>query len=128
MVVALRADFIVTLNFFAIDDFPAMVAFEPHPFRNLGSFRAFRLGRFLFFKPGHCALLNSPTQDRHHLASRLLENTASSVLASFGPSLGAASLNGLVEQRLRTAEYHSRPHHARRFPIDVGDGMDGQNS
>src|SRR6266481_7921752 len=57
MVVALWADLIITLDFFAIDDFSAMVTLEPHPFRNLGSLWRFRLGRFLFFKPGHNALL-----------------------------------------------------------------------
>ena len=37
MVVALRADFIIALDFFAIDNFPAVVTLEPHPLRNLGS-------------------------------------------------------------------------------------------
>jgi hypothetical protein len=58
VVIALRADLIIPLNFFAIDDLSAMIALQPHPFRNLGSLRRFRLCRFLFFKPGHCALLS----------------------------------------------------------------------
>src|SRR2546422_7595374 len=69
MVVALRADLIISLVFFAIDDFSAMVTLEPHPFRNLGSLWRFRLGRFLFFKPGHRALLLV----RHRTAARAFQ-------------------------------------------------------
>src|SRR4029077_15658232 len=57
MVVALRTDLIITLDFFTIDDFPAVVALEPHSLRNLGSLWRFGLSRFLFLKPGHTALL-----------------------------------------------------------------------
>ena len=92
MVVALRADLIITLDFFAIDDFSAVVALEPHPFRNLGSFRRFRLGRFLFFKPGHCALLlvrHRSARHREVLKSSILAKAAdvlaTCVLAAFGP-------------------------------------------
>jgi hypothetical protein len=91
MVVALRADLIITLDFFAVDDFSAVITLEPHPFRNLGSFRGFRLGRFVFFKTSPGALLLG----RHKTAA---------------PHLS-----------LRRPEYHSHRHDARRFPIEEAD-------
>ena len=49
MVVALRTDLIIALDFFAINDFPAVVTFEPHSLRNLGSFRSVQAQLFSVF-------------------------------------------------------------------------------
>src|SRR5256885_8306057 len=70
MIVALRADLIIPLDFFAIDDFSAVVTLEPHPFRTLGSLGRFRLGRFLFFKPRHTALLYVARRDSRDLREK----------------------------------------------------------
>src|SRR5215204_383580 len=53
MIIALGTHLVVAINFFAIDDFSAMIALEPHAFAPLGTRRRRRVRCLFFFKPGH---------------------------------------------------------------------------
>src|SRR6476646_6045241 len=64
MVVALRADLAVSLDFLAVDDFTAVVALEPHSLGHLGPLRDIRLSTLFLLEPRHPRLLSPLNRPR----------------------------------------------------------------
>lgn len=53
MVIAFRTDLEVLLHLLGVDDFAAVVAFDPESFRNSELFVLRQLGGLVLLKPGH---------------------------------------------------------------------------
>jgi len=75
VILALRADLVIPVDLLAVDDFPAVIALEPHPLAAFRTGRRDRFCRLLFLEPRHGCRLNAVVPYRRVALAKSVENS-----------------------------------------------------